>query len=130
MIDTTAGFVMNQNITNETEIIIDEPIINEPTGSKYRVTLADAPFAKYADQFEAYLTDDAFDESVNTECVPDSGGFYLEDKYMDPFACYFRNIQMTDFGDYKTLKRDECKNDACRICDQFFNELGNNQSNK
>ena len=42
---------------------------------------------------------------------------------MDPFACYFRNVQLTDNGDYKSVSRSECGNNACRICDQFFNDM-------
>ena len=68
----------------------------------YQVTLESAVFAKYADQFEAFLTEASFGKSIDPETVPDSGGFYREGKYMDPFACYFRNLQMTDSGEYKT----------------------------
>ena len=39
---------------------------------------------------------------------------------MDPFACYFRNVALTESGEYKTQSREECKNNACRICDQYF----------
>ena len=42
---------------------------------------------------------------------------------MDPFACYFRNVQLTDHGEYETKSRDECRNDACRICDTFFSDM-------
>ena len=82
-----------------------------------RVSLENAAFAKYADQFATLLTPEAFDESITVGAVPSSGGYYRNGKWMDPFACYFRNVRVSPFGEYETLSREECGNDACRICD-------------
>ena len=45
---------------------------------------------------------------------------------MDPFGCYFRNVRLTPCGEYETLNRTQCTNQACLICDQFFSDMKTN----
>ena len=102
------------NSTNSNSTLNDSTttdIAAEYTSDEVKIsiyTLDTSPFAKYGDQFAALFTEDAFDDSVEPEAVPYSGGFYQDGKYMDPFACYFRNVQLTDTGEYKTQSRYEC----------------------
>ena len=115
--------VTNSSNSTEEDIIVDAESVNEVTAFVFEFTLESAPFAKYADQFAKFLTEDAFDESMDTKAVPKSGGFYFQDKFMDPFSCYFRNVRLSKTGEYKTVSREKCRNEACRICDQFFNDM-------
>ena len=69
------------NSTTEEQFNTTISEIQETQGPTVVVfTLQSTPFAKYSAQFKAaFLSEDSFDESIDPETVPDSGGFFYED---------------------------------------------------
>ena len=67
--------------------------------------------------------------------MPASGSFYVDNKYIDPFGCYFKNIYLKESGDYEVNSRNDCPNEGCKVCGDYFLSLfelalENNKCNK
>ena len=122
--------------------VISPKTANNTSNSTFQLGLTNSLFPDYSDQFQTLLVDGSLDQSIEQSVVPNSGGFYYNsqqqhelfnsvlggsnaelDSHFDPFACYFMNQRLSDKGEFQQISRSDCKNDACKLCDQYFTHI-------
>ena len=75
--------------SNTYDLIVEDDYI--------QLTLNSAPCHRYS-----FEPEEPFDVSIDIKAVPSSGGFYFEESYTDPFGCFFRNVRLSNSGEYET----------------------------